>query len=41
MNTNTHTSDSNTRTTIQQCHTSATTYACELYFAGYPDLSCR
>jgi len=31
---------SNIRATNQQSHTSATTYACELYFAGYPDLSC-
>jgi len=30
-----------TRATIQQSHTWATTYACELFFAGYPDLSCR
>jgi len=38
---NTYTRDSNTRATIQHSHTSATTYAFELYFAGYTDLSCR
>jgi len=37
---NIYNSYSNTRATNQQSYTSATTYACELYFAGYPDLSC-